>query len=148
MPESSTFEDVLLRYAPMVEAFDTDPVCYLVALDAWEIALIQSILRYAHWEARWRDLSPATFKEVDERVNRLEECLMSGCDVSLLIDAIENGFAQLHEDMTNLPDTTEAISTVGGDIVELEDDLANVWFTIKAVAVILGAVVGAPPTPL
>jgi len=148
MPEASEHEDCLLRYESMAAAFDADPVCYLVALDAWEIALLQSVLRYAHWSARWRDLGLATFKEVDERVNRLEECLMSGCDVSALIDVIEAGFAQLHEDLTGEDSGLPLIEDIGDNVGELEDDLANVWFTVKAVASILGATVGAPPTPL
>lgn len=148
MTEASYHEDVLLRYGPMVAAFDADPRCYLVALDAFEIALLQSVLRYAHWAARWRDLGSVSFQEVDERVNRLEECLMSGCDVSLLIEAIENGFAQLHEDMTGDESGLPLLTDIGDNVGELEDDLANVWFTVKAVATILGAVVGAPPTPL
>jgi hypothetical protein len=89
-----------------------------------------------------------TFKEVDERINRLEECLMSGCDVSALIDAIEAGFAQLHDDLTGEDSGLPLIEDIGDNVGELEDDLANVWFTVKAVAMILGASVGAPPTPL
>ncbi len=148
MLESSEHEDVYLRYTPMVAAFDADPHCYLVALDGFAISLLQSVLRYAHWAARWGDLGQTPFIDVDHRVNEIEECLMSGCDVAALVDAIETGFAQLHEDLTMLAGQGTDLVQIGDNVGELEDDLANVWFTVKAVATILGATVGAPPTPL
>ncbi len=73
---------------------------------------------------------------------------MSGCDVSELVTAIENGFAQLHEDLTAISGQGTDLVQIGDNVEELEDDLANVWFTVKAVATILGAVVGEPPLPL
>lgn len=146
--EESEHEAVELRYTPMVEAFDGDPRCYLVALDSWQIALLQSVLRYAYWLARWADLGETPWTDVLQRVKQTEDCLMAGCDVSLLIEAIQDGFQQLHEDITGLPNPSTSITQVGDNVEELEDDLANVWFTVKAVATILGAVVGEPPVPL
>ena len=73
---------------------------------------------------------------------------MSGCEVQDLVTAIEDGFAQLHEDLTGLTGESGALVEIAQGTEELEDDLANVWFVIQAVATILGATVGAPPTPL
>ena len=73
---------------------------------------------------------------------------MSGCDVSALIDVIEAGFAQLHEDLTGEDSGLPLIEDIGDNVGELEDDLANVWFCVKAIGTILGATVGAPPMPL
>lgn len=95
MRETTEHEDVLFDYQQMVDAFDAYPACQLVALNTWEIPLLLSVLRYAHWQSRWVNLGEAPFKEVAERITRLEECLMSGCDVSALIGVIESGFEQL-----------------------------------------------------
>jgi hypothetical protein len=146
--EESEHEALEFLYTPMAEAFDADLRCYLVALDGFAIALIQSALRYAHWRARWASLGETSFSEVDQRVNQIEECLMSGCDVNELLSVIEAGFQQLHEDLTGLSGESGALVEIAQGTEELEDDLANVWFTVKAVATILGAVVGEPPTPL
>jgi NTP pyrophosphatase (non-canonical NTP hydrolase) len=146
--QESEHEALELVYAPMVERFDGDSRCYVVALDSWQIALLQTVLRYAYWPARWAGLGETSIGDVLARVAETENCLMAGCEVGELVDAIRDGFQQLHEDILGLQGEGSGIVEVAQAAEELEDDLANVWFTVKAVATILGATVGAPPTPL
>jgi hypothetical protein len=146
--QESDHEAVELRYTPMVETFDGDSRCFLVALDSWQIALIQSVLRYAYWPARWADLGETSISDVLQRVAETERCLMSGCEVADLVTAIENGFQQLHEDITGQGGESGPLTLIGDDVKELEDDLAEVWGVLQVVATIMGAVVGEPVPPL
>lgn len=191
----------------MEEYFNSD--CqWLVALTDWDLSILLSLLRYASWEARW--INHADFQEILWQVQRLEHCLMSGCQVSDLIKtnlmlyaaisgqtvdldaALPNGsfsvdgltpkfegnngniteaVEALSTDLssmtisigdvelpTGLTDAINAITTALSDIKteitgldvteDLEDDLANVWGKLDDIATILGAITGAPPTPL
>src|SRR4030067_2628009 len=79
--ESSTHEDLLFD-ASQVAGYDEE--CqYLVALSDWQLTVILSALRYAHWPSRWVDVSD--FSEIQDKIHLLEHCLMSGCNVGDLI---------------------------------------------------------------
>lgn len=191
------------------------PRCYLFALDDRQIELLLNLTTvfphfYKNWGFEKATLDTGQWDEIQTFIAELEGCLMSGCEVSLLIksnllvaaalsgDSVDldaevetlmtgvkdyasigvspqlkadsgDGLADVQEDaseqatidlnaikdalleLTSITAALQAIETaigVAGTAEDLEDDLANVWFATKAVATILGAVVGAPPTPL
>ncbi len=77
-------EDVQYDAQWLDEHFDNE--CqWLVALTEWQLSVIVSSLRYAHWQSRWINCD---FQEVFYKVQELEHCLMSGCQVSDLIEAV------------------------------------------------------------
>ena len=95
-----------------------DGNCWLVALDDWEIAVILSSLRYAHWPRRWLNLGGLTWDEISAKVTMLEHCLMAGCNVQdlittqrLLIGAITGTVVDLDEP---LPETGTVDFTQSG----------------------------------
>jgi hypothetical protein len=95
--KSSTHEDLEFDGVAMSSIFeDTD--CWLVALDDWEIAVILSSLRYAHWPRRWRNLGSHTWAEIEAAICGLEYCLMAGCNVGELL----NKFDTLNENLATL----------------------------------------------
>jgi hypothetical protein len=81
--ESSTREDLIFDGDALTDWEDNG--CWLVALDNWEIAVILSSLRYAHWQKRWRSLGGHTWDEIEAKICELEYCLMAGCNVENLI---------------------------------------------------------------
>jgi len=84
----SSKEDVAYSIGGM-SRFEDSP-CFLVALDNWDISLIISSLRYAHWQRRWLDLGDKSWDEVEAKVDNLERCLMSGCNVDTLVEVLQN----------------------------------------------------------
>jgi hypothetical protein len=95
--KSSTHEDLEFDSEAMSSIFEeTD--CWLVALDDWEIALVLSSLRYAHFSRRWRNLGDHTWDEIEASITQLEHCLMAGCNVGELLDK----FDTLNETLTTL----------------------------------------------
>ncbi len=153
--EGTDYEDIFFKYAEMAEAFDDPEVCYIVALDRFQLALIQASLKYAYWPSRWDDLGSTPFSDIVGRVAETEECLMSGCQVSDLIQAISdlnttlsNGLAQLHTDISGL-------GTIGGGATEITDavdvltgNLEDAWVLIEAIATVMGATIPELPAPL
>jgi len=83
----SSREDVAYSAGDM-SRFEDSP-CFLVSLDNWDISLILSSLRYAHWRKRWLDLGDKSWDEIQARVDGLERCLMSGCNVDALIEILQ-----------------------------------------------------------
>jgi len=84
----SSKEDVAYSITGMAR-FEGSP-CFLVALTNWDISLIVSSLRYAHWRRRWLDIGTLTWDEVEAKVDNLERCLMSGCNIDTLIEVLQN----------------------------------------------------------
>jgi hypothetical protein len=95
--QSSRAEDLEFD-GEVLETLFEDSDCWLVALDDWDISVILSSLRYAHWRKRWRedkDLKGSlTWDEIEEKLTQLEYCLMAGCNVSELLDKFDdlNGY--------------------------------------------------------
>lgn len=124
MTQETEHEAVIYNYAEMIAAFDLKPFCYLVALDNWAISLILSSLRYAHWVARWTGFEGYDFKDIYERVIEVEDCLMSGCDISQLISALNDGFDKLADGLTSVVSQTTVVNpgcTSGGTELPSED---------------------------
>jgi hypothetical protein len=116
--KSSTHEDLEFDGEAMSSIFeDTD--CWLVALDDWEIAVILSSLRYAHWPRRWRNLGGHTWDEIEARITQLEHCLMAGCNVGELLDKFDNLITILEtlssrfitNELRNLAQVTEGVES-------------------------------------
>jgi hypothetical protein len=82
---SSSTSDVLLDWQAMANMFE-EQACWLVALNDWQIALILSLLRYAHWVTRWINFN--NWDDVDASVAETERCLMSGCDLTNLTETL------------------------------------------------------------
>jgi hypothetical protein len=79
-------EDVQFDAAFMEEYFDSD--CqWLVALNDWQLSVILSAVRYAHWPSRWVNYSD--WSEIFWKVQELEHCLMAGCNVGDLLDKFD-----------------------------------------------------------
>jgi len=93
----------LVNYSHTRENFDValmtnDETCYLVALTADQIEIVRRAIQYAHRRINWVDEQvdvtsyylpdDETWDAVESVVDDMEDCLMGGCDVSLLIDAI------------------------------------------------------------
>lgn len=79
-----TSTHVLLDWDAMADLADNvgNP-CYLVALDEQQLLVLHSVIRLAEWTpARWVSGNKDT---VDAFIAELECCLMSGCNVSDLI---------------------------------------------------------------
>lgn len=158
--KSSTHEDLVFDGEAMSSIFeDTD--CWLVALDDWEIAVILSSLRYAHWPRRWRNLGSHTWAEIEAKICGLEYCLMAGCNVGELLDKFDTlnetlltlagrfvtpedkGIAEVVEDLELTCDTTvnfdtaaiveavEALELTCGD-TEVNFDTAAIVVAIEA----------------
>lgn len=108
--QSSRAEDIEYDNEKLEEQYP-DPDCWLVALDDWEIAVILSSLRYAHWTRRWRNLGSLTWDEIEAKITNLEYCLMAGCNVQNLIK-------------TNLM----MIAAMTGQSIDL-DDIDDDYFT-------------------
>lgn len=129
--------------------------CQLRFLSSRTIDMCLSALRIAEWWQRWHDVEdPEDPKWAQARqfITQAQAELMADCETPL-VDAITEGFAQLHEDMLALTAAIPASSsteleTVGTNLGELEDDLAQVWGMLQSIVVITGAVVGEPPIPL
>jgi len=130
--KSSTHEDLELDAQEMTIFEEGD--CWLVALDDWEISLILSSLRYAHWPRRWRNLGSHTWDEIEEKVCRLEYCLMAGCDISELLgkfDTLNTNLGNLSgkftHDEKNIAQLVSELSTDGLTVntENLEEAIAN-----------------------
>lgn len=144
--ESSTHEDLLFD-ASQLAGYDEE--CqYLVALSDWQLTVILSALRYAHWPSRWVDVSD--FSEIQDKIHLLEHCLMSGCNVGdlikvqrMLVAAIIGEAVDLTADPL-LPDNVDYTQTglvptllgLGGDQGASMDDLEEI---LDSVNVVLGA---------
>jgi len=138
-------KDVLFDWGKLKEIETGD--CYLLALTDFHIALLLSVLRYAEWPTRWTNIN-GPFSQVTEEVARLENCLMSGCNVTELVTVLQDGFDQLHTDMTDLAGKLDTVAQNQGSGEDLEDDLANLWRQVEQVTLILGGTVAGAPTPL
>jgi hypothetical protein len=124
--QSSSREDVEYDNAALEEKFqDTD--CWLVALDDWEISILLSSLRYAHWSRRWRSLGSLTWDEIQAKIENLEHCLMAGCNVGELLDKFDTLNINL---VTNNEDLVEAINNLSEQFIyrtgEDEEDIAKI----------------------
>jgi hypothetical protein len=95
--QSSRSEDLEFDGEVLDTLFENSD-CWLVALDDWDISVILSSLRYAHWRKRWRedkDLKGSlTWDEIEEKLTQLEYCLMAGCNVGELLEKFDtlNGY--------------------------------------------------------
>ena len=147
--EGPDYEDIFYNYEEMVAAFDNDSRCFLVALDSWSLALVQASLKYAHWPSRWEGLGQSTFEEVHQRVEKLENCLMSGCQVSDLVTAIDELKESLHTDMQALGGTQPLLDLTGllADLVSMGGDMLQVYTALYYVAVLAGANPALLPPP-
>lgn len=143
--QSSSDDDVLFDWGAM-KSIETG-TCYLVALTDFQIGLLLSVVRYASWRTRWVN-APEDFGLVTDMVKELEHCLMSGCNVDLLIETLSDGFAQIHEDMQALNTNLETVATNQATGEDLEDDLANLWRQVEQVTLILGGTIAEAPIPL
>jgi hypothetical protein len=135
---SSTHEDLIFDGQALADFFE-DGSCWLVVLDDWEIAVLLSALRYAHWRKRWRELGPYTWDELRYKITQLEHCLMAGCNVQdlvttqrLLIGAITGTVVDLDEPLpeTGTVDFTETglaakFLSTGDPVRNIADILAD-----------------------
>lgn len=116
---TSLKEDILFDAAKL-EEWDND--CqYLVALTERDIVILLSSLRYANWQSRW--INYDTWSDVTWNTQRLEHCLMSGCEVSQLIDAIDGLSAKFTYNDQTVAQILTGMLPVPGNGVTLQEYL-------------------------
>lgn len=76
--------------------------CYLVALPWSGLSVLLSLLRYAEWRARWREVDETEWSDVKDFIEELEACLIMGCDVRDLIDAVNNSSGKLALELSRM----------------------------------------------
>jgi hypothetical protein len=95
MPKVETKDGLMLDGLALADYEDGG--CWLIVLDDWQISVILSSLRYAHWLARWSNLGPYTWDELEAKITQMEHCLMAGCDVDLLLDKFDGLISAIQE---------------------------------------------------
>jgi len=102
-----------------------DDKCYLVAITERQLNIIHSLLTFAHYyrgfwgfptKRLWSNDDIERWDTIKAYLADLEDCLMSGCDVSVLITTIEN-------QTTALVDALAIVNILGLD--DIRDGLAN-----------------------
>jgi len=76
--------------------------CYLVALPWAGLSVLLSLLRYAQWRARWREVDSTEWSDVEDFIEELEACLIMGCDVRDLIDTINGSSNRLALELSRM----------------------------------------------
>jgi hypothetical protein len=139
--QSSRAEDVEYDGGALEETFQ-DSDCWLIALDDWEIAVILSSLRYAHWQKRWRNLGTLTWDEIQAKVENLEHCLMAGCNVSELLDKLDALVGKFMNDAGSITDNLTNINeNLVGALYHGDKGLAEIVSELELVVNTAGATV-------
>lgn len=129
---ASSHEDLLLDADKLSEY--SEDCQWLVALTDWQLTLILSAIRYAHWERRWHNVT-GPFADILDKVFLLERCLMSGCQVSDLITVNRMLVAAITGDAVDLDtDLPAGVFDPAGLTPKFEGDNGNVSQAVEALA--------------
>lgn len=129
---TSSYEDLLLDVEKLGEY--SEECQYLVALTEWQITLILSAVRYAHWQSRWQNVT-GPFQGILDKIYLMEHCLMSGCKVADLVTINRMLVAAITGEQVDLDaDLPTGVYDPAGLTPKFEGDNGNVAQAVEALS--------------